>query len=114
MTKVTLNKTRLQQCREAVGITKQEAAKRMNMSQPAYLRYESGERTPSIQVIQIMADILETSTDYLTNKTEDPTPTSYYIKASEHPILFEFIKTYKNADKQQQERINFYLNNLNK
>ena len=41
-----------------MGITKQEAAKRMNMSQPAYLRYESGTRTPSIHVINSMANVL--------------------------------------------------------
>ena len=50
----TLDRKRLIKCREKLGITKQEAAKRMQMSQPAYLRYESGERTPSIHVIQVM------------------------------------------------------------
>ena len=42
MNTITLNCERLIQCRKKMGITKQEAAKRMNMSQPAYLRYESG------------------------------------------------------------------------
>ena len=39
----TLDRNRLIACREKLGITKQEAAKRMQLSQPAYLRYESGD-----------------------------------------------------------------------
>ena len=35
MNTITLNCERLIQCRKKMGITKQEAAKRMNMSQPA-------------------------------------------------------------------------------
>lgn len=42
----TLDRHRLIARREKLGITKQEAAKRMQLSQPAYLRYESGERSP--------------------------------------------------------------------
>ncbi|MGN0385319.1 MAG: helix-turn-helix domain-containing protein [Lachnospiraceae bacterium] len=42
----TLYRNRLIACREKLGITKQEAAKRMHLSQLAYLRYESGEHSP--------------------------------------------------------------------
>ena len=65
MNTITLNCERLIQCRKKMGITKQEAAKRMNMSQPAYLRYESGTRTPSIHVINSMANVLNTSAGFL-------------------------------------------------
>ena len=37
-----LDKERLKECRLKLGITKQEAAKRIQISQPAYLRYEAG------------------------------------------------------------------------
>ena len=46
-----LDKERLKECRLKLGITKQEAAKRVQISQPAYLRYEAGSRNPSIQTI---------------------------------------------------------------
>ena len=36
-----LDKERLKECRLKLGITKQEAAKRVQISQPAYLRYEA-------------------------------------------------------------------------
>ena len=51
---ITLNKERLIECRSKLGITKMEAAKRMNLSQPAYVRYENGNRTPSIQTLNII------------------------------------------------------------
>ena len=38
----TLDIKRLKECRLKLGITKQEAAKRIQISQPAYLRYEAG------------------------------------------------------------------------
>ena len=109
-----LNKERLIECREKLGITKQEAAKRMNMSQPAYLRYEAGERTPSIHVIQTMADVLGTSAAYLTNKTDNPAPNSYTIHAKIDPELFQLIETYQTLDHSMKSRLITYIQNFNK
>ncbi len=104
-----LNRERLICCREKLGITKQEAAKRMQMSQPAYLRYESGERTPSIHVVQVMADVLGTSVAYLTGESDNPKPDSYIIKSNSEPKLFELIEAYRNADTETQKRLMEYL-----
>ena len=114
MNTINLNKERLIECREKLGITKQEAAKRMNMSQPAYLRYEAGERTPSIHVIQTMADVLGTSVAYLTNRTDSPVPDSYTIYAKTEPELFQLIETYQTLDSSMKDRIMTYLQTLNK
>ena len=105
----TLIAERLTECRKKLGITKQEAAKRMLMSQPAYLRYESGERTPSIHVIYFMANVLGTSTEYLTGKTDNPAPTCYWINEDTEPELFAFIETYHNSDKNMQECLAKYV-----
>ena len=105
---------RLTECRKKLGITKQEAAKRMLMSQPAYLRYESGERAPSIHVIYFMANVLGTSTEYLTGKTDNPTPTTYWINETTEPELFTLIETYHNSDKNMQERLAKYISKLEK
>ncbi len=106
-----LDRKRLINCREKLGITKQEAARRMQMSQPAYLRYESGERTPSIHVIQVMADVLGTSVAYLTGKTNNPNPDSYLIKLNAEPELFHMIEKYKNSDLEMRNRLLSYLQN---
>ena len=114
MNTYTLDRERLIYCRKKIGITKQEAARRMQMSQPAYLRYESGERTPSIHVIQVMADVLSTSTAYLTGQTDNPNPDSYIIKSDTEYELFEFIEKYRNADKKIKERLMTCFRELDK
>ena len=108
-----LDRKRLINCREKLGITKQEAARRMQMSQPAYLRYESGERTPSIHVIQVMADVLATSVAYLTGQTDNPNPDSYLIKLDTEPELFQLIEKYRESDTKTKDRLLTYLHKIN-
>ena len=112
MNTTTLNRERLIECRKKLGITKQQAAIRMQLSQPAYLRYESGERTPSIHVIYYMAHVLGTSADYLTGKTDDPNPSSYLINADNEPVLFSLIEIYRTSDSNTKERISSYFHKL--
>ncbi len=114
MNSTTLNCERLIECRKKLDITKQEAAKRMQMSQPAYLRYESGERTPSIHVIYYMAHILGTSADYLTGKSDDPAPNCHYIYEIEKPELFSLIDKVKNCDSETQKRLMAYFQMISK
>ena len=112
MNTTTLNRERLIECRKKLGITKQQAAIRMQLSQPAYLRYESGERTPSSHVIYYMAHVLGTSADYLTGKTDDPNPSSYLINADNEPELFSLIEIYRTSDSNTKERISSYFHKL--
>ena len=39
--------------REKLGISKAEAARRVGLSKMGYGRYESGERIPSVQTIEV-------------------------------------------------------------
>ena len=112
--KNTLICERLIEQRKKLGITKQEAAKKMQMSQPAYLRYESGERTPSIHVIYFMANVLGTSVEYLTGKTDNPDPTFYWVDSSAEPVLFSLIDTYSNSNTPTKERLVAYALKLKK
>lgn len=109
MNTIILNRERLIECRKKMGITKQQAAIRMQLSQPAYLRYESGERTPSIHVIYYMAHILGTSADYLTGKSDDPTPNCHYIYEVETPELFSLVEKFNNCDSDTQKRLLAYF-----
>ena len=112
MNTYTLNCERLINCRKKLGITKQEAAKQMQMSQPAYLRYESGQRKPSIHVIEFMAHILGTSVDYLIGKSDNPNPDSYVVKMENEPELFDLITTYVNSDFNTRNRLLSYFQKL--
>ena len=113
MNSITLDRKRLINCRQKLGITKQEAARRMQMSQPAYLRYESGERTPSIHVIHVMADVLATSVAYLTGQTNNSNPDSYLIKLDTEPELFQLIEKYRESDTKTKDRLLTYLHKIN-
>ena len=73
---------RLIASRKKIGISKMEAAKRIGISQPAYLRYEAGERTPSMPVIKEMANVFHTSVDYLLGNSESSEPDFYIVHKS--------------------------------
>ena len=109
MDTTTLNTNRLIKCREKLGISKQEAAKRMDMSQPAYLRYEAGQRIPSIQVIYHMADILGTSAEYLLGHTDNPDRTRYVVEAESNAELFEIVRLYDKSDEATRNRLIAYI-----
>ena len=108
----SLDVDRLIDCRKKLGITKTEAAKRMQLSQPAYLRYESGDRTPSIQTLHTIANVLETSVEYLIGKVDNPSPSSYTIFKSNNPEMFELIKLCKNLNNTAQNRLLAYAKGL--
>ena len=107
-----INTKRLKECREKIGITKMEAAKRLRLSQPAYLRYESGGRTPSFQTLESIAYVLNTSVEYLTDKTDDPHPNSYITRKEENPDLFDLVELCKSSDLEFTNRVLSYAKKL--
>ena len=112
MSIIKLDKERLAECRKKLGITKMEAAKRMEMSQPAYLRYEAGDRTPSIHVVKTMANVLNTSVSYLLGETDDPAIDTYIVKSADDPKLFHIVELYKKNSPNTLERLKSYVNKL--
>lgn len=109
---ITLDIERLKECRLKLGITKQEAAKRIQISQPAYLRYESGTRNPSVQTIAKIAEVFSTSTDYLIGKTSDAAPDRTIIEKDTSSSLFLIIEACKQLDESQLEHLLAYANKL--
>lgn len=107
-----LDVNRLIECRKKLGITKQEAAKRVQVSQPAYLRYEAGTRNPSIQVITKMAEVFSTSTDYLVGKIDEPKIDRIVIEYNDKPLLFELADTCKSFDDTRLDRVIVYAKSL--
>ncbi len=109
---INLDIVRLKECREKLGISKMEAAKRMKLSQPAYLRYESGARTPSLQTLSVIANVLDTSVEYLTGQSNDSQPISYTVSKKDDPVLFEMISICKNSDDDMTRRLVSYAEKL--
>ena len=79
---------RIKKAREKLGITKAEASRRLNLSKIGYCRYEYGERTPSPQTLEVIAQCFNTSVDYLTGLSDDSDPTQIVVNKKEYPELF--------------------------
>ena len=108
-----INIERLVKCRKAIGISKREASKRVGVSQPTYLRYESGEREPSIHVLEDIARVFNTSVDYLIGANDSPEPDCITIYREDNPMVFSIIENYKNWDEVQLKRLMAYIKRIN-
>lgn len=56
---------RLKELRTEQGLTQSELAKRLNLNSVTYLRYEKGQREPSLGLLMIFAEYFDVSVDYL-------------------------------------------------
>ena len=65
---------RLRELREDHDLTQAQLAARLGMKQPQYFRYEQGYRDLPTDILIRLADLYNTSTDYLLERTNDPAP----------------------------------------
>lgn len=56
---------RLQEQRKKVNLTQLEVASILDVSKSVIAHYESGERTPSVEMLMSLASLYHCSTDYL-------------------------------------------------
>jgi len=61
---------RLNQTRKEKGYTAQQMADKLTVSLSTYRKYESGHRSPNLEMLTKIADILEVSADYLLCRDE--------------------------------------------
>lgn len=105
---------RIRLARENTGITKAEASRRLNLSKIGYCRYEYGERTPSIQTLEVIARCFNTSVDYLTGKTNDIQPDKIVISKDTEPLIFELVSSLQNTNDQTINRLMAYYTAIKK
>lgn len=89
---------RLAGLRKKMGITKADAARKLNLSAMGYGRYESGDREPSFQTVSFIAQVFGTTAEYLYGETEDDTPCEYRIDKKESPELFMLVQACRNDE----------------
>jgi transcriptional regulator with XRE-family HTH domain len=65
---------RLKRRREYKRLTQAELARRVGVGRDSYNRYERAGIQPSIETLVRLAEVLDTSVDYLTCKVSDPNP----------------------------------------
>lgn len=56
---------RLKQLRESLGMTQDELAKKLNLTQSTIAYYENGKKMPTLENAIIITNLLNTSLDYL-------------------------------------------------
>ena len=62
---------RIRELREDHDFTQRELAKILDMPQPQYYRYEQGFRDIPTDILIKLADIYNTSTDYILERTDN-------------------------------------------
>ncbi len=89
---------RLQQKRTCLKISQKEASMAVGVSASIISNYESGERTPSVEVLMALANLYQCSVDYLlgVEKTSNS-----FIDVSM-------------LDEEQRTRLQYFLSSINK
>lgn len=64
----------LKELRKDKNLTQGDMAQFFNIKQSMYSMYESGRRTMKIEMLCKLADVLETSTDYILGRTSEQKP----------------------------------------
>ncbi len=62
---------RLKQCRKARGMTQQQVAIYCDITEKTYQNYELMTREPKIEILIKIANLYETSLDYLVGRTDE-------------------------------------------
>lgn len=65
---------RIRELREAHHLTKKAVAEILHISVSTYANYEAGKVRLRALVIARLADLYDTSVDYLLERTDDPSP----------------------------------------
>ncbi|MEA5042137.1 MAG: helix-turn-helix transcriptional regulator [Oscillibacter ruminantium] len=65
---------RIRDLREDRDQTQQQVANYLNMHRSVYRRYENGEREIPVWAVVKLADLYNTSTDYLLGRINNPAP----------------------------------------
>jgi transcriptional regulator with XRE-family HTH domain len=89
---------RLKLLREEAGLTQQQLASMVNLSQQTIGHYEVNRSEPSIKTIELMARIFSTSTDYLLGLSDikHPNDTQNKLDLSSLNLPKEAIKEIEN------------------
>ncbi|MFP7702160.1 helix-turn-helix domain-containing protein [Bacillus sp. C15] len=62
---------RLKQRRKAMGFTQTQLAEKVNTKKTTISNYETGYSTPSNEMLRDLADVLDTTTDYLLGRVDN-------------------------------------------
>ncbi|MFS7398537.1 helix-turn-helix domain-containing protein [Carnobacterium maltaromaticum] len=67
-----MNGERLRELRKKHGLTQTQLGKLINLSHVSISGYENNTRLPDAEILSKLADVLNTTTDYLLGRTNNP------------------------------------------
>ena len=99
---------RIKYLRERNNISQIEFAKKIGVSNTVLSRYESGDRKPDYDTLQMIADFFDVSTDYLLGRTDTASLTSQEKNEQEFQAFIndpELGVWYKELPKSDEEEL---------
>ena len=90
---------RIKQLRKQIGWTQKELAIRINASHGQLNKYESGQNTPPLDRLILLAEVLDTSVDYLIGGHHNAEPPIYNLR------LIQRFQTIEGFDKDERELV---------
>lgn len=102
---------RLREERERLGLMQKEMAQKLEIPPNTYNGYETGKRSPSLEVARHIADTLEISVDYLLGRTDERNITKEKTKLdpSVKTIAAHRLGDIEDLDDEAIEKINEYI-----
>ncbi len=104
---------RLKLLREQKGLLQKNIAQQIGVGRTTYLKYEKGVSEPSFSVLIKLAEIFDTSTDYLLERTDvesfPPVQASPSLSATEQTLLRSFRQLNGDGQRNAMEHLNLLL-----
>ena len=102
---------RLRQERERLGLMQKEMAQKLEIPPNTYNGYETGKRSPNLEVARHISDTLEISVDYLLGRTDERTINKEKAKldSSIKTIAAHRLGDVEDLDDEAIEKINEYI-----
>lgn len=94
---------RIKQRREQLKLTQIDLAERTRSSQKQIWLYESGKGMPSIDKLMILAEVLQTTTDWLLGLTEEVEPITSVDELNTSEV--KLLNIYRSKSRESQEKI---------
>lgn len=101
--------TRIRNLREKNNISREEFAKKIDVSYAALSKYETGKRQPDYETLQKIADYFDVSTDYLLGRAENkksiPDNEEEFEAYINNPEEDEFYKEFKESPEERRKAL---------
>lgn len=89
---------RLREERQKLKLSQAAVADQLNLTRPAYVKYETGSSTPQVKTLSKLAEMFGVSTDYLLGKTDkrntlfsSPSPSRQLTLAEKEQAIKEWL-----------------------